>query len=62
MVSLWLSKSASFEGQLEGNAPNLPRLPIPGANLQATFPQHPFPWGGEERKQMDQVMAFSAWK
>lgn len=62
MQSLWLSKSAYFEGQLEGKSPNLPRLLIPGANLQATFPQHPSPWGEEEGKQMDQVMAFSAWK
>lgn len=60
MESLWVSKAADFEGRPEGDSPNLLGLLIPGANLQATFPQHPLPWGGEGREQTDQVMAFSA--
>lgn len=59
--SLWLSKSAYSEEQSRAN-PKSARLLIPGANLQTMFPQHPSPWGGEGGKQMDQVMAFSAWK
>lgn len=59
---LWLSRSASLEGRPEGKSPNLPRPPLPGTDLQATCPQHPSPWGGEEGKQMDEVMALSAWK
>lgn len=45
--SLWVITAADLEGQPEGDSPNLPGLLVPGANLQATFPQHPRPWGGE---------------
>lgn len=62
MEPLWLNKAAYLEGQPEGNAQICPgyhpRCKPSGHLPPASISQR----SGEGGKQMDQVMAFSAWK